>query len=170
MRPAHKAVLLLGLLPALTGCATKALWENPAFSGFNEPARPANLQVFKAKDDWLVVYDEVNENSDRIRRRAYYAMANRGAINGRRQPLFAHASDSKNLRSVPAVVSRDGKEFTLYEGEERVGVFDLPVYAAPSGRVKQVLLTPATVIADASIVGGYIGLYWWANCGGGYSP
>ena len=48
--------------------------------------------------------------------------------------------------------------------------YELPVYRDASGRVKQVLLTPVAVTADATIVGGvaaYIclpGLWTSLNC------
>src|SRR5256885_15956491 len=79
---------LLVIAFGLSGCATRTLWENHAFDGFNEPARPANLRVFRTHDDWLVRYDEVNENTDRIKQRAYYLEPNRSAINDHKRPHF----------------------------------------------------------------------------------
>lgn len=156
-------MLIAGL--AAGGCATSALWENHAFDGFNEPARPANLQVFKAPADWLVQYDEVNENNDRIRRRAYYLKRNREAVSRHTMPRFVSASVPASRPRVFAVMSTNGQEFTLYDGATNLGTHELPVYPARSGRVKQVLLTPCTLVADATIVGGFIAVYWWLPAG-----
>ena len=150
---------LLAIACGLSGCATRTLWENHAFDGFNEPARPANLRVFRTHDDWLVRYDEVNENTDRTKQRAYYVMANDAAIKDHKRPHFVHF-DLPEFHAVRTVISADGQQFTLYEGEERLGPYELPVYPAGSGRVKQVLLTPGTLIADATIIGGYLWVYW----------
>jgi len=152
--------LLCLLACGLSGCATSALWENHAFDGFNEPARPANLKVFKTQGDWLVQYDEVNENNERIRRRAYYLKPNRDL--GRRKPRFVKVAKSLSFPPAHVVVSADGRRFTLYDEAANLGTYELPVYPAQSGRVKQVLLTPCTLVADATIVGGVIALYWWS--------
>lgn len=151
---------LAGIAFGLSGCATKALWESQAFDGFNEPSRPPSLHVFRAGDDWLVQYDEVNENTDRIKHRAYYLKPNGSAIRDHKRPHFVCASDARDLSALRAVISNDGQQFTLYEGEERLGPYDLPVYPVRSGRVKQVLLTPCTLVADATVVGGYLAAYW----------
>jgi hypothetical protein len=54
------------------------------------------------------------------------------------------------------VISTNGQHFTLYDGAVTIGTYEFPVYPAPSGRVKQVLLTPGTVVADTAIVGAAI--------------
>ena len=153
----------------LTSCATSALWKDHAFDGFNEPARQVNLQVFKTADDWLIQYDEVNENSDRIRRRAYYLKPNRKAIDDHKMPQFVPSLDSTEFPAIAAVLSTNGQQFTLYEGTTTLGTYDLPVYPAHSGRVKQVLLTPCTLVADATIIGGFILVYSWGHSGSSFS-
>ena len=161
----RRGIPLLVLSCALAGCATKALWDHSAFDGFNEPAHPANLQVFKTKDDWLVRYDEVNENTDRVHHRAYYLNANTKQVRDHTPPMFCSRSLPPGTTLARTSVSTNGQEFALYDGDMCVGIYELPVYAAPSGRVKQVLLTPCTMAADATIVGGFIAVYFWLPAG-----
>jgi hypothetical protein len=158
-----RVALLAVLASGLCGCATKVLWESDGFSGFNEPARTTNVQVFKCDSDWMVRYDEANDNSDRIRRRAYFARANADAVGQGQRPRFIRGNVANRCVELCAVVSEDARSFTLYQGETKIGTFALPVYAAPSGRIKQVLLTPLTVVADATIIGGFIGLHAWSH-------
>src|SRR5207244_4193089 len=130
----------------------------------------------------LIQYDELRERNDRVYRRAYYLKSNSDVIAQRRMPHFVRASRNPQFAAVPvyeastrsalsvdsnalhAVISSTGQEFTLYSGPGKVGSYELPTYAARSGRVKQLLLTPATAAADLTIVGGYLGL-WWLRCG-----
>src|SRR5687767_10365773 len=78
----------MGVGFGLCGCVTPKLWEDKAFDGFNTPASPANVQVFKCESDWLVQYDEVNEDSGRIQRRAYFLYANDERVRKRKAPDF----------------------------------------------------------------------------------
>ena len=98
-------------------------------------------------------------------------------------PHFTTVSRSPQLQEVPvyvtspasifhvhsngahAILSPTGQEFTLYFGLENIATYDLPVYAAPLGRMKQVLLTPCTLAADLTIVGGFIAVYFWLPAG-----
>ncbi len=161
----RRGLLLLVAGCALCGCATSALWENHAFSGFNEPARPPHLQVFKTQDDWLVQYDEVNEDSGRIRQRAYYLKANIDQVADHKTPRFVSRAVPLQSTAAGAVLSANGQEFALYDGPTYLGTYELPVYPAPSGRLKQVLLTPWTLVADATVVGGFIAVYYWLPAG-----
>jgi hypothetical protein len=152
--------LLLVLAAGLSGCATSELWEKRAFDGFNVPARPTNLGVFKTPDDWLIVYDEGNEKNERVRRRAYYLNRNQTVISRRKMPRFVPASDAETFPAVSALLSTNGRQFTIYDSSTELGTYDLPVYPAPSGRVKQVLLTPCTLVLDATVAGAIVGLLW----------
>jgi hypothetical protein len=162
--------LLLVIAAGLSGCATSELWEKGAFDGFNEPARPTNLGVFETPGDWLIVYDEVSEKNGRIRRRAYYLNRNQDLVNRRKKPQFVSASEADAFRSASALLSSDGRQFTIYDGSTEIGTYELPIYPAPSGRVKQILLTPCTLVVDATVAGAILGLYWLqmggpgANC------
>lgn len=144
---------LLVLCAGLSGCVTAALWETQAFDGLNQPARPPNLQVYKTPNDWLIEYDEANEKNERIHRRAYYLNENQTVIDADKPPRFVHRPETASFAVVQALISTNGNQFTLYDGAVNIGTYEFPVYPAPSGRVKQVLLTPGAVVADAAIVG-----------------
>jgi len=145
------AGLLLVLCAGSSGCITAKLWEEQAFDGFNQPARPPNLQVYKTQNDWLIEYDEANDKNKRIRRRAYYLYQNEAAINAHKPPRFVRPQTA-SFAVKEALISTNGQQFTLYDGEVNIGTYEFPVYSAPSGRVKQVLLTPGAVVADAALV------------------
>ena len=147
----YSRILLIGFGFGLCGCVTQKLWEQKAFDGFNEPAPRANLQVSRCTNDWLVQYDEVNEDSSRIRRRAYLLYSNEQRVRGHKAPDFVTGPVATS-GAVRAVISDGGRDFMLYDGEMLVGTYELPVYPKPSGRVKQILLTPLAVVADVAIV------------------
>lgn len=176
--------LMLVLGVSLSGCATRALWEEGRFARFHEPATPAHVQLFgsKHKGDVLVAYDEAREGDDSVRRRAYWLRENQERVQARKKPKFVRPERNGGLIEIHpvtappngvgepercAVVSTNGQGFTLYTEGKSAGVYELPVYADASGRVKQVALTPIAVAADATIVGGYLLVMVWA--GGGLS-
>src|SRR5437762_943821 len=74
----------------LSGCATHALWEDGRFARYHEPANPANLRLFHSKErrEVLVEYDEGREDSDSIRRRAFWLEPNLPRLEERRKPRF----------------------------------------------------------------------------------
>lgn len=153
---------MIGVIVAFCGCATQALWEDEAFDGVNKPARRANVEVAKFERDWLIQYDEVNEKSARVRRRAYILYANDERVRGHKRPDFVTGIVAAGGEA-RAVVSDNAPEFTLYDGDAVVGTYTLPVYPAPSGRVKQILLTPLTVAVDVTIVGAVLVGYVWLH-------
>ena len=162
------AGLLLVLCAALSGCVTANLWEKQAFDGLKRPAHPPNLQVYKTQNDWLIEYDEANEKNQHIRRRAYYLNENQTAINAHKPPRFVSRPETASFAVANALISTNGDQFTLYDGAATIGTYEFPVYPAPSGRVKQVLLTPGAVVADAAIVGAGIAVvagYAWLQAG-----
>jgi hypothetical protein len=111
------------------------------------------LEVYKTHNDWLIEYDEGNDQNERIRRRAYYLKENQRAIDAHKQPRFVEKPATGSFAVGQALISTNGHQFTLYGGGVDIGTYDFPVYPAPSGRVKQVLLTPGAVVADTAIVG-----------------
>ncbi len=147
------AGLLLVLCTGLSGCVTATLWEKQAFDGLNRPANPPNLQVYQTPKDWLIEYDEANDKNESIRRRAYYLNENATTIHAHKPPRFVGRPETATFAGTQALISANGQQFTLYDGAVNIGTYEFPVYPAPSGRVKQVLLTPGTVVADAAIVG-----------------
>jgi hypothetical protein len=162
------AGLLLVSCAGLTGCVTATLWEDKAFDGFNRPARPPNLQVYKTQDDWLIEYDEGNEKNARIRRRAYYLNENEAAIATHKPPRFVPGPKTASFVVVNALISTNGQQFTVYDGAVSIGTYEFPIYPAPSGRVKQVLLTPGTLVIDAAIIGAGIAVvagFEWLKAG-----
>jgi hypothetical protein len=172
------AALLLG------GCATSALWEEGVFARYHEPAAPPNLQLFHSArhDDVLVRYDEAFEGRDQIKPRAYWLHRHQEPLPNPHKPRFVKVKAARGLAPIPledtnalpqtlpsgfhAVAATNASEFVLYSGEEYLGRHELPVYRDRSGRVAQVLLTPLTVVADLTIVGGIVFLQAWA--GGGF--
>ena len=62
-----------------------------------------------------------------------------------------------------AVVGTNGTDFSLRSGEEIVGSYELPIYEDASGKTKQVLLTPVAVVADLTIIGGFLFLWAWSE-------
>lgn len=155
-------LLLIGVCFCLSGCVTATLWEDHALDGFNKPAGQPNLQVSRCDGDWLVQYDEVNEDSGRVRRRAYILRANDERVRVQKPPRFVPSPDAADGEA-RAEVLESGHEFTLYDGDKAVGTFALPIYPKPSGRVKQILLTPLTVTVDAAIVSACVVGYAWLH-------
>jgi hypothetical protein len=167
----------------LSGCATSTLWQTGQFVNYHEPATPANLRLYKSGDsqDVLVVYDESRENNDGITRRAYWLEPNSDRVRERQKPHFVKVKSEKDLVLIPvgdsgvsssaatnavcAVVSTNAQSFVLRSPKDEKGPYQLPVYADASGRTKQILLTPVTVAADLTIVGGYLFVFAW-ECGG----
>jgi hypothetical protein len=63
-----------------------------------------------------------------------------------------------------AVLSSKMNRFEVYrKGHKFVGEYELPVYPTQAGTVKRVLLTPFTLTADVTIVGGIAALYVLAH-------
>lgn len=178
----------LGIIAiTLAGCATKSLWEQGSVSAYNEPAPEARVRLYQArgKSDVLVVYEEFSERKAAVRTRAYYLQENAARLERRRRPHFVGAQEARTLDPIrtqvatnevavltgpelAAVVSPNGRTFTLCVNGEKVGEHELPVYDDGSGRVKQVLLTPVTVVVDVTIAGGFLFLWAWSmgafNC------
>ena len=170
--------LLLLPLPALLlgGCATRALWEADRFARYHEPAHPPHLALFQARpgNDVLVRYDETIEGEDVSKPRAYWLDENAMPAKNPFKPQFVSPPATHTLTPIPlvdsptlvpsaatglcAVVATNGQDFTLYSGETKLGAHELPVYFDATGRTKQVLLTPLTVLADITIVGGVVAI------------
>jgi hypothetical protein len=182
-------MLLLLSLTFASGCATHALWTKTNLEAFNEPADDSSLRVFNAErqKDWLVVYDEYSERSDSIRTRAYFLNQNRKRIEQRRCPDFVGTNSMRGLKPVPVfpatnapgtnlppsffiLAETNNLSFTLYDGARAIGSYAMPVYNDGKARVVRIALTPVTVVADITIVGGCVG--YWFICGlaqSGYS-
>jgi len=171
---------VLLILVCQCGCATHALWDNGNLEAFNEPAANLNLRLFEAKsrNDLLVVYNEHSERNDKLRTRAYWLRQNQARVNQRRPPRFADTNLVHDFPSVPvfpepvagvtnpapplyAMVSTNQQSFTLYTLGQPTGSFDLPVYNDGRGRVLKITLTPISVVADITIIGGVVGCMYF---------
>jgi hypothetical protein len=189
MRVECIARLLPLLLPVFgSGCVTQALWNNGNLEAVKEPANNVDLRLFDAKrqNDLLVVYDEYSERNDAIHTRAYWLNENQARVGQRRAPHFTNTNLMSNLPSVPvfystpgetnsaltlyAVVETNKQSFTLYSSNGKIGLHDLPFYNDGRGRIEKIALTPVSVTADLTIIGGYIGclyIYGMGNGSGG---
>jgi len=180
MKPKRLGWSILVAAQALVvgGCTTSKLWQEGRFACYHEPASPPHLLLFQSNQsqDVLVQYDESRESDDSIRRRAYWLRRNAERCQERRRPRFISLEQAQGLTPVPiadapvvggpprpdtmyAIVSTNGHAFALHQADRELGSYELPVYADASGRVKQVLLTPITVAADLTIVGGVVACY-----------
>ena len=173
---------MIALTLLADGCATGALWDGDRFARSHEPATSPNLRLdyCASARDVLVQYDEACEEKASIKRRAYFLYDNRQRIEAHRKPRFVQPSKAVGLvpiqvlespsadgapaiANLHAVVSTNNQAFTLYTNEVSLGSFELSVYADASGKTKQVLLTPITVTADLTILGGFLFLWAWSS-------
>lgn len=148
----------------------------------NKPSEKAQLRLFQveSKHDFLVVYDEYSERRDAIKPRAYFLLQNQKRIENLKKPSFVGTNLISHAAPVPLfapppptnavsfplyAVAASSNSFTIYSGTTEVVTGNLPVYDDGSGRLTRLLLTPATVTADATIVGGCLGLIFLCNGG-----
>ncbi len=67
-----------------------------------------------------------------------------------------------------AVLSNQGRGFTLYRPTDSKATFDLPVYAETSGTPTRIMLTPFAVAGDTVMVGvvaAVVGFFVWLESG-----
>jgi hypothetical protein len=171
--------ILLLLPPLLSGgCATDALWNKTQLDEWNEPADNANLCLFAASrnNDFLAVYDEYSERYDSIHRRSYLLNQNQKCVESGRKPHFVSAQRACELPPGPifqtpletgtnippalyAVISTNKQSFTIYSGKEKTD-YSLAVYNDGRGQIYRIALTPVTVAADFTIIGGFLGCWF----------
>ena len=189
------SLLAVALGIGSVGCSTDTspfftcrLWQNGTFESFYEPAPSSNLEVFRSlrPQDYLVTYDESHETRDKIRRRAFYLSANLGRINQGRKPHFVSPRKAVGLATVAVIpaaeiqsvaktngivaisISADGQQLTLQEPDGERVEFRLPTYAAASGPVLRVVLTPLAVVSDTVMIASVVGIlvsYAWVSTG-----
>jgi hypothetical protein len=176
---------LLLLLLLQSGC-TYALWTNDNLVAYKEPAQNPNLRLFEStqRKDFLVVYQEHSERTDRIHNRAYWLNRNQTRVERQKAPIFARRNQARHLNAVPVFYSTPGpclsrgiyavcdtnqQRFTLFSGNHEIGSYDFPVYQDHWGNVERVALTPVAVTADTTVAAGIIAFYaayGWAQSGG----
>ena len=169
--------LALAVLPLFSaGCATEKLWNAQAFC---EPWNPPHLQLAfdEARKDVLVRYDEGNDRAKRPTPRAYFLFQNLNRIETKRKPLFVDADLAAGLKPVEvfareqvpdnagtlefyAVAARDSSDFKLFSRSREVGEFHLPVYKDGVWQTRKAMLMPLAIGADATVVGGLLGVLW----------
>lgn len=64
-----------------------------------------------------------------------------------------------------AIAPHEGKSFRLFLASQEVSSNELPVYNDGLGKVARVALTPISVLADVTIIGGFIFLWAWSAGG-----
>jgi hypothetical protein len=176
-----RVVLALTGSTLLTGCLTHKLWkETESWNASKLPAVPNNLQLYEdaEKRDFLVVYDQLSDRSQRVRVRAYYLYRNEERINSGERPRFtsvrrtrkltplpilvpAHAPQVEPMRKTFVVSAPDATRFTLHEVETTSHL--LPIYDDGIGTAKRIALTPLTATADTLVFGIVLGVYATAH-------
>ena len=185
----------VGLLLLGTGCETVEkysltyrLWDNQDLRKWSEPAPNSNLALFETTNraDVLVQYDALSEQHSTVKRRAYYLQQNEARIAARKKPELVSLAVADGMKSIPvlptqsdstnrppelpayAVVTKEGRGFTLYRLVESEANFDLPVYPETSGTPTRLALTPFAVAGDTVMVGvvaTVVGFFVWLEIG-----
>ncbi len=194
-------IVAAGLTLAVAGCSTVEdysltcrLWADPELRKFSEPAPDPKLALFEGTNgaDVLVQYDAVSEKHSLVRRQAYYLRESEALVAAGKKPKLAPTSEAVGLKPIPvlptaavatnvlaelpyALVTREGRGFTLHRLAKPDGEFELPVYPEKSGTPTRVALTPFAVAGDTVMVGvgvGIIGGMVWlyAGCPGLVHP
>ena len=182
-------ILPLLLLAFGSGCATHALWTTENLDAYKEPVATSNLRLFDAKkeNDLLVVYNEYSERNDTVRIRAYLLNQNEERIKQNKRPHFVSVKLTNSLPSISvfhapvessttfsqtlyAITSTNNQSFMLYSGNHEIGSHDLPVYNDGKGNIERAALTPVSVVADITIVGGFIGYWYLEGMAASYNP
>jgi hypothetical protein len=159
---------------------THALWTCELAESFHEPSSPNRLALYDAPDrrEVLVQYDELSPWSDSPRPRAYFVREGCARVGSDKKPRFVALTVANGLSPIPlcnkhqvastvesasgtyAVTSTNNNLFTIVRTKGHAQCsFELPRYRGATGDLKLVLLTPVTLVLDASIVGGVAG-YW----------
>jgi hypothetical protein len=184
-----------GLLLLGTGCQTVEkysltyrVWDNGDWRKFSEPAPNPNLALFEATNraDVLVQYDALSEKRSTVKRRAYYLQQNEARIAAGKKPTWVRPSVADGMKPIAvlptqgaitnlppelpayAVVTKEGRGFTLYRPMVFETTFALPVYAETSGTPTRIMLTPFAVAGDTVMVGAvaaYVGFIVWLQSG-----
>jgi hypothetical protein len=186
---------LVAVFVLLTGCKavekyslTYRVWDNDDWRKFSEPAPNPNLALFEAVNhaDVLVQYDAFSEKHSTVKRRAYYLHPNQVRVDAGTRPQLVKPSVADGMKPIPvlptrgalthqppelgayAVVTTEGRGFTLSRPMESESNFDLPVYVETSGTPTRIALTPFAVAGDTVMVGvvaAVVGFLLWAQIG-----
>jgi hypothetical protein len=108
---------------------------------------------------------------------------NQARLEQGRSPHFTHSDSTGNLVPVPvyydpipagmslpaglcAVVATNKQSFTFYQASRALDSHDLPVYDDGKGQLERIALTPITVTADLTVVGGVLGYLYLEDLAG----
>lgn len=175
-------LLIACLTPYLTGCENLAdisltgrLWSGDLAYSHNQPTPYPNLQVSQAPKDYLVQYDEEQDRTAKIRRRAYWLFANEARLEKGEKPRFVSPHKANGLPLVPTetntvaggsaagppptmvVLLPDQRHFTLVSNGSVAGTYYLPAYGGGLSKTTLVVLTPLAVIGDVAICAAVVG-------------
>ena len=178
-----------------TGCETVEkysltyrVWDNDDWRKFSDPATNLNLALFEATnhDGVLVQYDAFSEKHSRVERHAYYLHPSQARVDAEPKLELVKPSAADGMKPIPvlptqgaltnqpsglpayAVVTKNGRGFTLYRPMEPESAFDLPVYAETSGTPTRIMLTPFAVAGDTVMVAAaaaVVGFLLWVQSG-----
>jgi hypothetical protein len=188
-------LLVASFLLLATGCQTVEdysltyrVWDNDSWCKFSDPATNPNLGLFETTNhaDALVLYDAFSEKHSRVERHAYYLHLSQARVAAGPKLELVNPSAADGMKPIPvlttqgvltnqrsglpeyAVVTKNGRGFTLYRPMEPESAFDLPVYPETSGTATRIVLTPFAVAGDTVMVGAVavvVGFLVWAQIG-----
>jgi hypothetical protein len=179
----HQFDLVVVFALLLTSCAAVEkyslayrLWDNDAWCKFSDPAPNPNLAQ----------YDACSEKHLRVERQAYDLHPSQTHAEAGPKRELVELSAADGMKPIPvlptqgaltnqppglpayAVVTKEGRGFTLHRPMEAESDFDLPVYAETSGTATRIVLTPFAVVGDTLMVGAVaavVGFLLWAQMG-----
>ena len=165
---------------SLTGCESVKecslsykLWTNDEMRSFAEPASDPRLALFAnpGGEDVLVLYDETNEKNERVQRRAYFLEPNAERIAQHKKPRFVDPQAAAAMNPLPqtharmgmtnaapsqsssAVLSENGRKFSLLRDGQADGPYALPTYQQSNGSLVRVTLSSFAAAGDTVMVG-----------------
>ncbi len=172
-------LLVVCLIPLMTGCVSEQLWGGRFGSVHNQAAPEPNLSLSQTADgkDVLVQYDEERSKDAKIQRRAYLLHANEKDIATGKKPFFITAKRVQKMQLIPltisyltnvskagdltwrAILQEDKHHFTLVSDGKEMGSYPLPNYRQPSTLVAIILGPPAVTVDVVLLVTIFVGPY-----------
>jgi len=170
-------LLLCGCTSVEHWTLTGALWDNERLASHREPAIPPDLRLYEGTGDVVVTYYESSDSSDRRIHRGYALRENNERIREQQKPNFLKETPERGVEipqtttgtdasdGLYALVSEDGRKFSLVRDGKIEGPHELPVYLRTSGTRAKIALTPVTIVGDTIIYASVLGIIFIANGG-----
>jgi len=163
---------------AVSGCqstrdvsVTYRLWHRQDGQQFNEPEVDSQIVLYQnvRRGDVLVTYNEGSDRDSTTRRRAFYLNENIHHLQDGTKPHFVRTNQAAGLPLVPSalvgtptsslgpglavLLATNGPalSFTLVVNGMSAEELRLPAYRTGKGTVSNVMLTPFSVTADATM-------------------